>query len=77
MSPTVFAALTGFWQLCGGHVTLGSFIALIIARAYFVARSNFFAAVVLYYTICLILWAIGDWLFGPFAALSTTVFPHY
>jgi hypothetical protein len=27
-------ALTGWWELCGGHVTLGSIIALVMACTY-------------------------------------------
>jgi hypothetical protein len=31
MPPILFAALTGLWQLCGGHVTLGSVVGFLIA----------------------------------------------
>ncbi len=39
-------ALTGWWELCGGHVTLGSIIAFLIARIYFEGRKNFLGAVI-------------------------------
>ena len=46
-------ALTGWWELCGGHVTLGSIVAYFIARAVYENTRNFWGAVILYYTICL------------------------
>ena len=70
-------ALTGWWELCGGHVTLGSIVAYFIARAVYENTRNFWGAVILYYTICLIFWIICDWIWGPYPLPSTHELPRY
>jgi multisubunit Na+/H+ antiporter MnhE subunit len=64
MPPILFAALTGLWQLCGGHVTLGSVVGFLIACIYYECRRNFLAAVILYYVVCLIFWIVCDSIWG-------------
>ncbi|MGD0897649.1 MAG: hypothetical protein ABR915_07415 [Thermoguttaceae bacterium] len=70
-------ALTGIWELCGGHVTLGSIIAYVIARAFYENSRNFWGAVVLYYTVCVVFWIICDWIWGPYLLPSTYELPRY
>ncbi len=71
-------ALTGWWELCGGHVTLGSIIAFLIARIYFEGRKNFLGAVILYYAVCLIFWIVCDWIWGPYhIPIAPYEMPHY
>ena len=70
--------MNSLWNLCGGHVTLGSIVALVIARIYFDGRKNFLGAVFLYYAICLIVWIVCDWIWGPYhIPIAPYEMPHY
>jgi hypothetical protein len=71
-------ALTGWRELCGGHVTLGSVVAFLIARIYYEGRQNFPKAVFLYYTVCLVVWIVCDWIWGPYhIPIAPYEMPHY
>ena len=69
----LFAGLFG-----GGHVVLVSVIAILIVLTLHNGHHNLLLSTILYFAICLILWIISDWIFGPaHIPMSPYDFPHY
>jgi hypothetical protein len=52
------------WQLCGGHVTLGSLVVYLIARIFYECRRNFLAAEIVCDVVWLTFWFVCDSIWG-------------
>jgi hypothetical protein len=77
MHPLLFAALTGLWELCGGHVTFGAVLGMFVARVVYENSRSVRSAIIAYFVTCFLFWIVADWIWGPYRLASTTEFPHY
>jgi ABC-type uncharacterized transport system permease subunit len=77
MLPVLFAARTGLWNVCGGHVTLGSILAFVIVIIIYQIQRKLLLCIPLYFALALLFWIVGDWVFGPFHLGSVNEFPTY
>ena len=77
MHLLLFATLSGLWELCGGHVTVGTVLGIVAAYVVGEKTKNVLLAFATYFVVAILFWMVADWIWGPYAVLSTTEFPHY